>query len=254
MAQSGPGKIRLFEDFITAQDLVVATAVPRYLTPAGSGWLRVVGQGSEQNDSGAPTVSGALGGAVRLTTTDDDVHSYILETLPIFDVALMGPLVAEARVQFNNFDTKAAFMGFTDIAIGSDVPDIQTDLLTAASATTITPVASDYVGFYLDAELTEDERWHGVYNGGATTGQTVSASCELGTDSVAAKWDIIRLEVDPNGDARWFLNGDLKQSVAAAVSTTVDLKFMIGVGTKGDAKEEFDVAYILVTANRDWTV
>jgi len=41
--------------------------------------------------------------------------------------------------------------------------------------------------------------------------------------------------------------------VAGAVSTTTDLKFMVGVGAKSAAIEEVDIEYILVRAGRDWT-
>jgi len=249
MAQSGPGKVRIFEDFVGIEDPIALTAVPRILGP-----FRVVGQGMAEVDSGFPQVTGELSGVVRGNTTNEDVHSIALETNVCFDVALMGQLVAEARVQVENLDTKAVFMGFTDIEIASSVPDIQTDLITASAGTTLSLVASDLVGFYLDAELTEDEMWHGVYNGGTTTGPTLSTTTELGVDNVAAAWDVIRLEVDPNGTARWFVNGVLEQTVEGAVSTSVNLKFMIGVGAKGAAIETLDIDYILVEANRDWTV
>jgi len=246
MAQSGVGRLRIFEDFLGIEDPIALTAVPRILGP-----FRVVGQGMAEVDSGFPQITGELNGAVRGNTTNEDVHSIALETNVCFDVALSGTLIAEARIQFENLDTKAAF---TDIEIASSVPDIQTDLITASAGTTLSLVASDLVGFYLDAELTEDEMWHGVYNGGTTTGPTLSTTTQLGVDNVAASYDVIRLEVDPNGTARWFVNGALKQTVAGAVSTTVNLKFMIGVGAKGAAIETIDIDYILVEANRDWTV
>src|SRR3990167_1921289 len=162
MAQSGPGKIEIFEDFIGIEDPIALTAVPRILGP-----FRVVGQGMAEVDSGAPQLTGVLSGAVRLNTTNEDVDSLALETNVCFQPSLMGTLIAEARVQLENFDTKAVFMGFTDIEIASSVPDIQTDLITASAGTTLSLVASDFVGFYLDAELTDDEDWHGVYNGGS---------------------------------------------------------------------------------------
>jgi len=250
MAQSGPGVIRLFDEFSASPDLITVTTVPRSV---GNGTFRLVGQGiAEAADSGAIS-NAALGGAVAVTTTDEDVHSAILETDIMFDVALMGPLIAECRLQVPDLDTKAVFMGFTDIAIANFVPDIQTNLMTAAAGTTLTLTASDICGFYLDAELTEDEMWHGVYNGGTTTGVTDSTAVELDVDAVAGEWDILRLEIDPNGTARWYVNGDLKQTVAGAVSTTTDLKFMVGVGAKSNAIEEVDIDYILVRAGRDWT-
>src|SRR5690606_16350660 len=126
------------------------------------------------------------------------------------------------------------------------------NLITGATAT-LTLTASDLVGFYLSAELDEDEMWHGVYNGGATTGATDSTTVEL-VDTVAGEWDVVRLEVDPNGTARWYVNGDLLQTVVGAVSTTTDLKFFAAVEAKGAAVETMDVNYVLIRANQDWTV
>lgn len=252
MAESGPGKIRIFEDFIGLDDPIAGTAVPRHL-----GAFRVVGQGIAEADAGAPRIN-TPSGAVRLTTTNEAEHTTALETNVAFDVGLMGTLVAEARVQFENLDTKEAFIGFTDIAIASDVPSLETDLMTGAT-TTLTLTASDLVGFYLSAELTDDEDWHGVYNGGTTTGATDSTAVDLAgasTDyeAVAGEWQVLRLEIDNNGTARWYIDGSLRQTVTGAVSTTTDLKFMAGVEAKGTAVETMDIDYILLEANRDWTV
>tara|TARA_R100001530_G_scaffold17438_1_gene15069 strand:+ start:2176 stop:2925 length:750 start_codon:yes stop_codon:yes gene_type:complete len=248
MAQSGPGTVEIFEDFIGLEDPVALTAVPRALGP-----FMVVGQGVAEADAGAPGLdSDGLSGVVRLTTTNETEHTTALQTHSAYDVALMGTIVAEARVRFADLDTKEAFMGFTDINIASDVPSLETDLLSAVTAT-LTPVASDYVGFYLSAELTDDEDWHGVYNGGTTTGVTASGNVDLSDDAVAGEWQVLRIEIDNNGTARWYVDGDLKQTTAGAVSTTVDLKFMIGVEAKSAAIESMDVDYISITANRDWT-
>ena len=247
MAQSGPGTITLREDFLV-DDPVASTAVPRQL---GS-FLRVVGQGVAEADSGAPRLDAAPGG-VRLTTTNEDNHTAGLETNIMFDVGLMAPLVAETRVQFENLDTKEFFFGFTDIDIASDVPSIETDLMTG-SGTTLTLTASDLVGFFLSAELTDDEDWHMVYNGGTTTGATTSTNVDADDDAVAGEWQILRLEIDPSGTARWYIDGVLKQTVTGAVSTTVDLKFFVGVEAKGAAIETADLNYILLKYNRDWTV
>jgi hypothetical protein len=178
----------------------------------------------------------------------------------MFDVALMGTFVAEARVQFANLTTKVLFMGFTDIAIGSFVPDIQTDIITASSATAISNVASDFVGFYgADAEVTASAtEWHGVYNGGSAAAPSLWASVNLGTANdatiVAGDWQQIRIEIDNNGTARWFVNSKLKQTVVGACSTTVDMKFFIGVGAKDAVIATGDLDYVLVRADRDWTV
>jgi len=71
--------------------------------------------------------------------------------------------------------------------------------------------ASDGCGFLLSSELTNSDEWHYVYNGGTTTAQTVSTSAELDVDVVAGDFQILRLEIDPNGTVRWYIDGVLKK-------------------------------------------
>jgi len=131
--------------------------------------------------------------------------------------------------------------------------NLQGALIHGAS-TTITLTASDLCGFLLSAELTDDEDWHMVYNGGSTTGETDSTAIDADDDAVAGEWQVLRLEVDVDGTARWYIDGVLKQTKAGAVSTTTVMGVCLGVEAKGNAIENLDVDYLLVNANRDWTV
>ena len=245
MPQSDRGRIELFEDFFT-EDNIAETAATRNYGP-----FLVGGQGSEATDAGVPSISGVLSGAGRITTTDEDNHTTLVGTNIAFDVGLMGPIVAEARVQLDNLDTKEVFFGFTDI--DPDTLSIETDVMTGATAT-LTLTASDICGFFLSAELTDDEDWHGVYNGGTTTGETTSTNVDLDDDAVAGEFQVLRLEVESNGTARWYIDGDLKQTVTGAVSTTTDLAVLLMVEAKGAAVEAMDVDYVLIETNRDLTV
>ena len=245
MAQSDRGRIELFSDFFS-EDNIANTAETRQLGP-----FIVGGQGSAEVDAGVPSISGVLSGAGRITTTNEDNHTTLVGTNIAFDVALMGPLVAEARVQLDNLDTKEVFFGFTDI--DPNTLSIETDVMTGAS-TTLTLTASDICGFFLSAELTDDEDWHMVYNGGTTTGETTSTSVDADDDAVAGEWQVLRLEIDTNGTARWYIDGVLKQTKTGAASTSVNMALILGVEAKGAAIENLDVDYLLVQANRDWTV
>ena len=143
-------------------------------------------------------------------------------------------------------------MGLTDINIGSDVPSIQTDLSHIGS-TTVTLTASDICGFLLSSEATDATDWHGIYNGGTTTGETPSTSVDLDSVAVAGEWQQLRLEIDTNGTCRWYVDGELKQTVTGAVSTSVDLKFFLAAEAKATTIATLDVDYVLIRANRDWT-
>ena len=245
-AQGGVGKIRLFEDFCGAEWPVAETADDNMMI----GDFRLIGQGIAEADSGAVALeSDGLSGVAQLTTTNEAEHTCGLATSKCFDVALMGPLIAEARVRFTDLDTKECYFGWTDV--NDDTAILEGGNIHGAT-TIITLTASDLCGFHLSAELTDDEDWHMVYNGGTTTGETVSTNIDADDDAVAGEWQVLRLEIDPNGTARWYIDGVLKQTVTGAVSTTTDLACILMVEAKGTAVESVDVDYLLVEANRDW--
>ena len=248
MAQSGYGKIEIFEDFLAGEDIVAATAVGRSF--GGSG-LRVIGQGSEDTDSGITVgESDGLNGVGILTTTNEDAHSIGLTTGKVVDVGKMAPINIECRVQFPDLDTKAFYFGLTDV--NGDTAILEGENL-VASGTSLTLTASDLCGFLLDAEATDDEDWIMVYNGGTTTGETTIANIDADNDAVAGEWDVLRLEIAPNGTARWFVNGALKQTVEGAVSTSTDLAVIAMIEARSAAIEYAWIDYIAIEANRDWT-
>ena len=248
MAQSGYGKISIFEDFLAGEDIVAATAASRSF--GGSG-LRVIGQGIAENDSGITVgESDGLNGVGILTTTNEDAHSCGLTTGKVFDVGKMAPINIECRVQFPDLDTKAFYFGLTDV--NDDTTILEGNNL-VASGTSLTLSASDLCGFLIDAEATDDEDWIMVYNGGTTSGETTIANIDADNDAVAGEWDVLRLEVSINGTARWYVNGVLKQTVEGAVSTSTDLAVLAMIEARSAAIEYAWIDYIAIEANRDWT-
>ena len=121
-----------------------------------------------------------------------------------------------------------------------------------STGTTLTLVASDLCGFLFDSQLTA-KNWHMPYNGGTTTGATDGTTVDSGVLLVAADWDILRIEIAPNGTAFWYINGVLKQTVATAVSTSVLQACFVGCFGTATTVTDVDVDYLYVSANRDWT-
>lgn len=243
VAQAGPGAIHLHTDFVQG----VGAAFNELEGDIGA--FRIFGNGINEADSGAFTIATNSGG-VRLTTTDEAEHAAMIGTNLIMSAGTNGTLVLETRVQFNNLDTKTAFIGFSDVAANAAI--LEGGIISGSTAT-LTLTASDLCGFYLSAELTEDEMWHFAHNGGSVAGVTSSTALESGVDAVAGEWDVLRVEIDPNGTARWYINGVLEKTLAGAVATTVDLAAEVAVEAKGAAVEEMDVQYLTVKYNRDWT-
>ena len=93
MAQSGYGKISIFEDFLAGEDIIANTAVGRAFGDSG---LRVIGQGIAEADSGITVgESDGLNGVGILTTTNEDAHSCGVTTGKVFDVGKMAPINIE---------------------------------------------------------------------------------------------------------------------------------------------------------------
>ena len=244
MAQSGAGKIRLFNDFFGVSETLALTTDTAQLGDFYAG-----GEGFEDTDAGIAGKD-ALSGVVTLTSANTDADTTFIGTHIGFDVGLMGPITLETRVQLPDLDTKEIFFGLTSIL---SVDEQLEDIVINASGTSIT-MPADLVGFYWSDELTDDEDWHGIHNGGTTTGSTTTTAVDLDDDAVAGEWQVLRLEVAPNGTCRWYIDGVLKQTVEGAASTTTNMAACLAVAANTTELGIIDCDYIEVTANRDWTV
>ena len=242
--QSGNGRIRLFNDFFGSSDYLALTS-----DTAPLGDFYAGGEGFEDADAGV-VGKAALSGVVALTSANADTDTAFIGTSIGFDVALMGPITLEARVQLPDLDTKEIFFGLTSVL---SVDEQLEDIVINASSTTIT-MPADLVGFYLSDELTDDEDWHGIHSGGTATASTTTTSVDLDDDAVAGEWQVLRLEVMPNGTTYWYIDGVLKQTVVAACSTTTDMAVCLAAAANTTEFAIMDVDYLEVTANRDWTV
>ena len=252
MAQSGNGRIRLFNDFAGLNNTVSLSVD---LGQAGDFYCG--GEGFEDNDAGLASKDG-LSGVVTLTSANADTDTTFIGTRIMFDVALMAPLTLETRIQIPDFDTKEIFFGLTSVlAIDEQLEDIVQN----ASGTTVT-LPADLVGFYLSDEISaDDEAWHGIHSGGTTAASTTVAGVCLGGTGDATSvgpdvndWQILRLEVASDGTTTWWVDGVLYQTVTAACSTTTNLAACLAVAANTTEFVIMDCDYIEVTANRDWTV
>ena len=251
MAQSGAGKIRLFNDFFgVSETLGLATDT------AQLGDFYAGGEGFEDTDAGLAGKD-ALSGVVTLTSANTDADTTFIGTHIGFDVGLMGPITLETRVQVPDNDTKEIFFGLTSIL---SVDEQLEDIVQNASSTTVT-LPADLVGFYWSDELGDDEAWHGIHNGGTTAGSTTTTSVCLGgtgdatsVGTTAGEWQVLRLEIANNGTARWYVDGVLYQTVEGAASTTTNMAACLAVAANTTQLGIIDCDYIEVTANRDWTV
>ena len=244
--ESGLGKIRLFNDFSGTGDAVALTAASNNMQDFYVGGLNIV-----DSDGGVGVNTALLNGVVTITSANVDLDTAFIGTSGLgFDVGLMGPIVMETRIQLVDLDAKQIFFGLTDVLSTSST----LEQVLSGNTTTITLTAGSLCGFLLSSTLSDDEDWHGAYNGGTTTGETASGNVDFNDDAVAGEWQVLRLEVDTNGDARWYIDTDLKQTVAGAVSTTTNMGIAIMAGATTTDFSVLECDYLLVEANRDWTV
>ncbi len=238
--QGGPGDIGLCHNFAGATWPIANT-----LTGFNIGPFQVTGS-FDETDSGIVPLSKA-GGWARLTGTNEDGYGIAVGTNVGFSPVLNGPMWIEARVESQVLTARNIFIGFAS-ANAEDVVEPLT-----ATTLTLTPVAASYAGFMFDSQLNVSDFWYMPHNGGTTTGETTAA--DVVTDAiVAAATDIVRVEIDPNGTARWWLNGKLKQTLEGAVSTTTLLAGFAGVFGTAATITDLDINYLDFSAYRDWTV
>jgi len=250
--QSGPGGIYMFEDFLGAE-------VPLALTThfENLGQFVITGEGIEVADGGSMLIldSAGLNGIGRFTCDDTtDLDSMAIRTAICFDVALMGPIVMECRIKSETITLQQNWFGLVNIANADDC--IEDEIVdTSSGGTTIDDLtATAMCGFLRTSEITANAEWHAIWQGGTTTGPATTTAAELGVDYVAGDFQILRLEVDNNGTARWLIDGILLKTLEGAASTDTDMAVVLMVESQSTAAAAMDVDYILVKANRDWTV
>ena len=248
MAQGSRGKIELWNDFC-GPEIPLANAIA-YGTSAGGcnyylGDYKVTGDLGETDTGvvGLPIVNGA----VRVSGNNENGKGVAIGTEAVFSPTLMGPLIAETRVQRAVVTAGNIFFGFCDV----NADDVAEPL--TASTVTLTLTASDLCGFTLDSQLTATAGWHMPYNGGTTTGETTSTSVVSSVTAVAAEWDVLRIEIMADGRADWYINGVLEQTKDGAVSTSVLQACYVGAWGTTSTAASVDLDYLLVQANRDWT-
>lgn len=251
MAESGYGKIKLFNDF-TGEECYL----PAVDHASATGALWNIGQGftvkgEEINDSvaGIAAVEDGLNGQILCTTSDGEAtDSMFVSTETIFKPSVNAPMVFETRMEMAALTNREIFAGF----VGS-MADEQSTLLTCVTEA-ITYTESDLCGFAFDTGLTTDVEWHLVYSGGSTTADALSTNLNSGVTPVVNEMNVLRVEIDNNGTARWYIDGVLLKTLAGAVSTTAVFAGCVGAVCTTTTSVTFAIDYIAVEANRDWTV
>ena len=249
--QSEFGRIEIFEDFVGREFPLATTAsgADDIAALCNLGVLVVRGEGIEDGDAGIVPVAGVLSGVSRFTgATGAAGDSMCLGTETNIRIDKIGTIVIEARVEMEALTYRRIFIGLC-----GNYDDNQDEILTGSTDTLTLTAESDLCGFYFDSALSEATRWYMPYNGGTTTGETDASEVVSSVTPVTTEFDILRLEVDNNGTARWYINGVLEQTQVGAISTSVVMSAFTAVTYISNAAPTLDVDYFYVSVNRDWT-
>lgn len=205
-------------------------------------WLAVEGTDSATSD--ASLLSGGIGGVLRLTTGDAGTglaadQEEIVSRLQW--QASNGGLAIQGRLRLSRLTNAWAYIGFTDKLT------LEGPVVSAASGDTVTTNATDAVGFMFDSRNTT-QNWFlvGVANNVDAIVQNSLVA------PVASIYQTFRIEVDVNGQAVFFINGQqVGTAMVGAVTAATDLTPVISVAnTSGTVTFTMDVDYVHVTMDR----
>lgn len=248
MAQSAYGSLNYKFEFGSAEDPIAGSGAYAAAGTAGHklGEFKVTGKVAE-TDTGIISISKSNGWA-RISGNNENGEGVAVGTEAIFSPTLNGPIAVECRLEATALTARVLYLGYSSVN-----EDLVNEPLTS-TGTTFTFVASDFCGFLLDSQLTDATDWHMVFRGGTTSMGTVSTAVDADDVATAAESQVLRLEIDRNGTARWYIDGELRQTRTNAVSTTTLLAAMVGCWGTTTTAADLDLDYLAVEGNRDWTI
>jgi hypothetical protein len=148
-----------------------------------------------------------------------------------------GSLVVETRVKISAITNAYAYFGVTDQKVALEAP-----IESASSADTITTNATDAVGFFFDTRMDTDNIWlAGVNNDVDETHQDSTLAF------VADTYRVLRIEIASNGDAVFYINGNVVgTTMTTSVATGVALYPTLAVSETALASRTMTVDYLYV--------
>lgn len=180
---------------------------------------------------GAALVAGGNTGVLLTTGTGDNEVSF-LGTALIFDITNEPEI--EAKVTIADVSGTSFFFGFSD-ANTESTPDSTIDYADA----TLAAAATDAAGFVCDA----DKATSSLYCASIATGGSVAA-VDTSIDWTDGATHVLRIALNSEGDASFWVDGVLKSIVQSAV-TDVPLCAVFNYGTRAnDGSNTVTVKYL----------
>lgn len=234
------GRIRVFEDFLAPDTALTWSASAQRL---GN-----IGQVSVNEGSFAHTVD-EPGGILAITTDTADNDNCFLYAGPFKPAD--GGCAMEARFKVADITTCAVWGGF------SETLDATTPVCPAEYATATLTVngSGGMVGALWDSDGTADY-WMAVAGDG---GAAASGAPEVTTyAAVNDEWQVVRVEIDPNGTGRVYLGVNdstlkLIHTFTTPVTATDVQHACLGIENRSGAASVIEVDYFYAEGGRDWT-
>ena len=141
----------------------------------------------------------------------------------------LGQQIFEARVSTSHITGATICVGLSDKVASGSAEAVLHTVKTATIADDGLTV-SDCLTFTQDTEAANTALWYATSeNAGTIAHITTAGDCVLDLGPIVDTYELLRIEVDANGDARWFINGVLKFTELTAVATSAILVPYIAV-------------------------
>lgn len=235
--QGSYGLIADIEDFVGVGETTWGTGV---------GALGRVAYTSVNEGSFAMTVD-EPGGILAVTTDTADNDNFAAFVGPFKPAD--GRIFIEARLKVGSVAAAktAVNVGFTQV-LDKATPVMPFEFATATL--TINGSANDAAAMFFDTDATTITWRFASQKAAAVTGDANGTNS--GVAPVADRWDILRVEIDPNGTVRGYLNGTLVKETASAVTATDIQHGYVMIENRDGNAEVMEVDYIAWSASRDW--
>ena len=191
-------------------------------------------------------------GVLAVTTDTADNDNCALYVGPF--KPSIGGCEMEARLKIADITTGAVYVGFTE-TLDKTTPVMPAEF---ATATMTYNGSGGMVGLQFDSDGTTDD-WRAVGgDGGAVSGDADTNGTAAGNAAVNDKWDVIRVEIAPDGTGRVYLATDsggleLVKNVGTAVTATDLFYAVVMIENRSAAASVMEVDYIAWRSFRDWT-
>jgi len=246
MAQGSFGRVRIFEDFLgMAADYAGDAPASDVVSRVGNLSFVGVAEGTVTMTVDEP------GGIVALTTSGNDNDNACLFAGPFKPSD--GGVVMEVRFKMEDIASSAVFAGWTETLNQTTAPVMPAE--STGATPTLTISGSGGVAGMLHDKDNTTAVWRAVAGDGGTVASDLTTSTgTVSTAPVNDEFDIVRVEMDVNGDAKIIHNGKVIDDVAACV-TASDYGFMcVMLEERAATTEKLEVDYFYAEGGRDWTV